>query len=149
MALNIVLAHVDIVVSDIDKSLAFYRDVLKFSVTEDVTFGGKESLILSNGECETIRIVLVSPSRFGAGIELISFGGLLYSEELVGPQRGGGSITFLVPDLALFRKELFDRGAIPVRGPFEVILPRFGRSEIIYYRDPDGHELEFVQKQEL
>jgi catechol 2,3-dioxygenase-like lactoylglutathione lyase family enzyme len=129
--LDMQFSHVVIAVSDMDRALAFYRDVLGMDVVFDQEL---------SGEPYTGRAVggLVA----GANIELLCLPG----------QRGdGGSadgyrpvglqvISFSVPDLdrshAVIEAAVGDRA----QQPFEVEGVR-----MFFVTDPDGTVIEFVQ----
>jgi catechol 2,3-dioxygenase-like lactoylglutathione lyase family enzyme len=60
--MNLKLSHSFIAVDDQDKALAFYRDVLGLSVTNDASFEGYRWLTVSPPSQPGVEIVLVPPA---------------------------------------------------------------------------------------
>ncbi|WP_036436189.1 VOC family protein [Mycobacterium sp. URHB0044] len=131
VGLDTQFSHVVIAVSDMDRALAFYRDVLGMDIVFDQEF---------TGDPFTGRAVggLVG----GASIEL------LYAPTQVSDERTGSSykpvgmqvLSFSVPDLdqayAALEAAVGDR----VQQPFDVEDVR-----MFFVTDPDGTVLEFVE----
>ena len=57
------VAHTGITCSDIDRSIAFYRDVLGFEVVNDVSFEGMRWLTVSPPSQPGVEIGLVGPAE--------------------------------------------------------------------------------------
>jgi len=116
------IGHVHLTVADLDRSLAFYRDLLGFSVTQ---WYGDSAVFLSAG-------------GYHHHIGLNTWAG----ENATPPPHGHtGLYHFAIlypsrPDLARTLKRLIDSG-YPLDGASD-----HGVSEAIYLRDPDGNGVE-------
>lgn len=138
------LIHADYYVSSMEKSLEFYVARLGFSVVRDAVIEGDLPRHVSKGAFEAMRLVLLSSSRGSAGVELVQFQGTESSPGFrVIPHQG--NVTFLVENVRDLIARLTTCGIKPENEIAEVMIPRVGRSEIVFFRDPDGHAIEFVQ----
>lgn len=116
------VGHIHLKVSDIDRALGFYRDILGFQVMQ---FYGKEAVFLSAGGYHH-HIGLNTWSSKGAGrADSRSVG--LYHTAFLYPTR---------KDLAIIVKRLLDL-KYPLVGASD-----HGVSEAIYLEDPDGNGVE-------
>lgn len=116
------VGHIHLKVSDIDRALGFYRDILGFQVMQ---FYGKEAVFLSAGGYHH-HIGLNTWSSKGAG-RADSRGVGLYHTAFLYPTR---------KDLAIIVKRLLDL-KYPLVGASD-----HGVSEAIYLEDPDGNGVE-------
>jgi catechol 2,3-dioxygenase len=119
------IGHVHLKVSDIDRSLAFYRDVLGFGVTQRL---GDEAAFLSAGGYHHHLGLNTWESRGGSAPPPGTTG--LYHVAIRYPDRA------TLGD-ALVR--LRDAG-IPITGATD-----HGVSEAVYLRDPDGNGIELYR----
>ena len=116
------IGHIHLKVSNIDKALNFYRDILGFEVTERM---GNQAVFLSAGGYHH-HIGLNTWHSEGTGKATRSGVGL-YHAAIVYPSR---------KDLARITKRLFEKG-YPLEGAAD-----HGVSEAIYLEDPDGNGIE-------
>ena len=116
------IGHVHLKVSNIDKALEFYRDLLGFEVTERI---GNSAVFLSAGGYHH-HIGLNTWHSEGASKATKSGVGLFHAAILY-PTR---------EDLAVVVKRLFEKG-YPLEGAAD-----HGVSEAIYLDDPDGNGIE-------
>ncbi len=151
------LLHVDLVVQAIERSLPFYVDALGFTVVEDSTVEGEVPRFLSDGRHDSVRLVFLQSTRFGAMVELLEFPG--EQGDTIGktaergddPLRPSGcgtglsSISFLVDDMGQVVTRLESRGVSPLTDPLRVDLPRLGTSSVVFVQDPDGNRIELVE----
>jgi catechol 2,3-dioxygenase-like lactoylglutathione lyase family enzyme len=131
IGLDTKFSHVVIAVSDMDRALAFYRDVLQMDVVFDQKLSG-----------EPFEGRAVGGVIGGASIELLRMPG----HRAEGDQAGGHKpvgvqvVSFSVPDLnsahAVIKEAVGDR----VQEPFEVEDVR-----MFFVTDPDGAVIEFVE----
>ena len=134
-------SHVCINVSDMDVSLAFYRDVLGLHVIFDVELAGEglEAVTGEGGARGRMVGCLVPGSR--VTIELLSFGhraaAARRGRAAAGP--GYSNIALTVGDLAAAWAALAARGARP-QPPAEV-----GGVRMFFVRDPDGTLIEIIE----
>ena len=116
------IGHVHLKVADLDRSLAFYRGVLGFELTQQF---GSQAAFLSAGGYHHHLGLNTWESRGGAAPPPGSTG--LYHVAIVYPSRA------LLAD-ALRRLQ---KAGVPIEGASD-----HGVSEAIYLRDPDGNGVE-------
>jgi catechol 2,3-dioxygenase len=116
------IGHVHLKVADLDRSLAFYRDVLGFELTQQF---GSQAAFLSAGGYHHHLGLNTWESRGGSAPPPGSTG--LYHVAIVYPTRA------LLAD-ALRRLQ---KAEVPIEGASD-----HGVSEAIYLRDPDGNGVE-------
>lgn len=119
------IGHVHLTVSDLDRALAFYRDVLGFAVTSRY---GADAVFLSAGGYHH-HIGLNTWAGRGAPRPAPRTTGLYH-------------FAILLPDrkaLAAVVKRVLDRG-VALEGASD-----HGVSEAIYLRDPDGNGIELYR----
>lgn len=119
------IGHVHLTVANLDRALAFYRDVLGFEVTAHY---GREAVFLSAGGYHH-HVALNTWAGEGAPAPAPGTTGLYH-------------FAILYPDrqaLAAAVKSVLDHG-IPLEGASD-----HGVSEAIYLRDPDGNGVELYR----
>jgi catechol 2,3-dioxygenase len=116
------IGHVHLKVSDLDRALAFYRDLLGFEL---ITMYGDQAAFISAGGYHH-HIGLNTWHSKGAGPAPLNTAGL-YHTAIVYPSRR---------DLAFIFKRLAD-AAYPLTGASD-----HGVSEALYLNDPDGNGVE-------
>src|SRR6058998_1088295 len=119
------IGHVHLTVSDLDRALAFYRDVLGFEVT---TRYGQEAVFLSAGGYHH-HIGLNTWAGKGARRPAPCTTGLYHFAVLFPDQRA----------LVAAVRRVVDAG-IPLEGATD-----HGVSEAVYLRDPDGNGVELYR----
>lgn len=138
------LIHTDFYVSSMEKSLEFYVTHLGFLIVRDTVIEGALPRYISNNAFDAMRLVLLSSAPGSAGVELVQFQGAALSRAFhVIPHQG--SVSFIVESLRDLIERLRGAGIESENGIVTVAIPRVGRSEIAFFRDPDGHSIEFVQ----
>lgn len=137
------IRHTGIVVSRMEKSLRFYRDLLGMEVWED--FEGSGPFIESLTQVPGARIWMIKlRSKEGGSIELLQY--LNCSQDVPPPVRscdvGCNHIALEVDSLdelyEKLRKEGIEFHAPPALSPS-------GRAKVAYCRDPEGVILELVE----
>jgi catechol 2,3-dioxygenase-like lactoylglutathione lyase family enzyme len=144
--------HVNIVVSDMPRMLAFYRDVLGFTVTKQVTISGDwigKTVGLTNVSAEVVYLDLPSGPR----IELLRF----LSPDAIrvpGVDRpnavGLRHMAFKVDDVDETMNKLRAAGVEFFSGvqtvPDSQVTYAGGvRKRLVYFRDPEGNILELCE----
>ncbi|MEL7202182.1 MAG: VOC family protein [Pseudomonadota bacterium] len=119
------VGHIHLKVSDLDRAIGFYRDVLGFSLTQRY---GVQAAFLSAGGYHH-HIGLNTWHSHGAG---------------PAPERAAGlyHAAFLFPDrasLGAALQRVLDHGT-PLDGAAD-----HGVSEAVYFRDPDGNGIELYR----
>ncbi len=141
--------HAGITVSDLDRSLGFYRDLLGLRLISDSTLAEPEVADLLGLESVHLRIVDLD-SGDGRILELIQYvqpEGRTIAYESSDP--ASTHLGFTVDDLGAVRKRLAEAGATIVsRRPITISDPGgdFDGATCLYVRDPDGAILELVQR---
>jgi catechol 2,3-dioxygenase-like lactoylglutathione lyase family enzyme len=141
--------HIGITVSDVDRALSFYRDVLGLRVIADGTVTEPEVAELLGLDSVQLRIADLD-SGDGRIVELIQYvqpkGRRIAYES---SDSATAHIAFTVDDLAAVRDRLTSAGATMVsRQPITINEPggAFDGAICFYVRDPDGVILELVQR---
>jgi catechol 2,3-dioxygenase-like lactoylglutathione lyase family enzyme len=137
-------SHVGISVSNLERSLAFYRDLLGMRVIQEVPFGGPsyDAIMGVNGTDGRIAVLRTQNLE----IELLEFRRPL--PRPADPDRrvfdqGLSHFAIHVADIAALRARLEAAG---VR--FHSALVYFPRcaTTAVYFRDPDGNLIEMIQE---
>ncbi|HZQ03047.1 MAG TPA: VOC family protein [Gaiellaceae bacterium] len=138
------LHHVGLTVSDLDRSLAFYRDVLELELLEVLDVSGPEigrSVGVAGAE---LRIAFLRLA--GLQLELLEY---TAPEQRVYERRnsdvGAAHVCFRVSDLDGAYRELSARGVGFVSEPFRIAEGRHAGRAIVYFRDPDEITLELLE----
>ena len=138
--------HTSFTVSDIDRSLAFFRDALGFEVTSK---GPRSpSLIQAITGVEGAEVLIAYVRGPGHSIELIEY---IKPEtrSSVRPQpcdTGFSHIAYDVDDIDAAIQAARDHSVEPI-GPVVAIDQGPNRgSRVAYLRDPDGITIEFIEK---
>jgi catechol 2,3-dioxygenase-like lactoylglutathione lyase family enzyme len=141
------LVHVDLTVADMERALAFYTESLGLLVVEDCVAECDAAFFLSAGTTRKMRMVfLMSPNTRSSMVELIQFlndGGQGALASLNG--RLDVTLAFRVDDVNAVLRAMAAVGQQPVSDVFELQLTQLGRARAVFYRDPDGHLIEFVE----
>ncbi|MEI8012401.1 MAG: VOC family protein [Candidatus Omnitrophota bacterium] len=137
------IRHVGLVVRDVDRVLAFYRDSLGFVVQKDQLEKGpfvEKILGLPGLEVRTIKMKALS----GALLELLWFQAYA-SPGIERPIYGGGfsHMALTVSDVDGLYRQLKARGIFFINDP-EVSAD--GKAKVAFCRDPEGNFLELVQE---
>ena len=140
------ISHIAICTRDMDKSLAFYRDILGMKVLFDGPTDPTEG-----GRTQNFEQVRKSRRRvslsFGTGqkptLTITSHAG----EEIAGQplkldQMGITHFSFTVPDTEVLLQELQAKG-VPLAGSREAFANAQGRVRSFYVHDPDGILIQF------
>jgi catechol 2,3-dioxygenase-like lactoylglutathione lyase family enzyme len=141
------LVHVDLTVADMERSVAFYTKSLGLLVLEDCVLETEAAFFLSAGTCRKMRMVFLTSGNASSMmvelIQLLDDGGQAASaassrcREVI--------LAFLVSDLGEVARAMAEHGQLPVSDVFEIQLTQLGRARVVFYRDPDGYLVEFVE----
>jgi glyoxylase I family protein len=131
-------SHVCVRVSDMDRSLAFYVDVLGFDVVFDVELSGA-SLEQVTGEAGA-HGRMVGGLLGGTTVELLEIGSEASAPaHRDGPALGYTNISLSVADLEAARDALEGEG----RGPGPIV--DIGGVRMFFLADPDGTPIEIIE----
>jgi catechol 2,3-dioxygenase-like lactoylglutathione lyase family enzyme len=141
--------HAGVTVSDMDRALGFYRDLLGLRVIADSNVAEPEVAELLGLDSVRLRIVDLD-SGDGRILELIQYvqpegRSIAYESS----DAASMHVAFTVDDLGGVRQRLAEAGATIVsRRPITISDPGgdFDGATCLYVRDPDGAILELVQR---
>lgn len=144
--------HINLVVSDLERSVRFYTEVLGFRKTADVVMEGDwiEAIIGLKG----VRglVAFVEPPGGGPRFELLQYvtpPGAVLPENSRANTQGLRHVAFRVDDIAAMAARLRAAGVTlfsePVRVPAGVVKFAAGDKTLLYFLDPDGVILELAE----
>ena len=144
------LDHVNIVVADMDRSVAFYRDVIGMEQAFETTLEGEWVETIIGLRDVKARCVFLKAPDGGTHLELLQFlspTGTTVDCNAVPNTIGVRHLAFRVRDLTAFATRLRDAGVEPVSPPVTVPFPvaDAGEKRLCYFRDPDGVLLEAAE----
>ena len=137
--------HTGLTVSNLDRSVAFFRDVLGFEVSEKVVVQGEFFEKLTGVEGCVIAVVYVSAP--GHTIELLQYEKPddRRLSDLRPCDTGFVHMSFAVTDIDAVVEAIKKGGFEPINPPLtQTKGPRTG-ARAVYTRDPDGIVFEFQQ----
>jgi catechol 2,3-dioxygenase-like lactoylglutathione lyase family enzyme len=140
---------VGMTVSNLDRSVAFFRDVLTFELIDQFEDAGRDTELLTGvfgARTRTARM------RLGTEVleltEFLAPRGRPFPADTRGNDQWFQHIALIVSDMDAAYQRLRDRGvAHASTGPQRLPdwNPNAGGIEAFYFRDPDGHFLEVLQ----
>lgn len=142
--------HIGITVSNMEKSIHFYKDILGLTFKGEAMMEGKETDLLFNMKGVKVKIAYLNGSDniIAPPIELLQF----INEEAKKdtPQLNKISISeicFRVENIDEMYKHLIKNNVECLSEPqyFNFENYGFGKSKALYFRDPDGIILELIE----
>ncbi len=138
--------HTGFTVEDIERSIAFYRDVLGMTLVRRQTGTAPYLATITGFEGVRLEIALLQPADGGSLLELLQ-----YVTHPAAPtdratnRPGNGHLCFKVTDLRAACAELTRRGVRLVSEPAEITAGTHRGGWAVYLRDPDGFTIELYQ----
>ena len=141
------VSHIAVCVRDLDRSLAFYRDILgmrvDFDEVQDTTTGGLPSVYKNARKTRRTVHVRYGPGQTAPSLVLTSHPG----EDSDGTpikldQVGISHLSFTVSDVKALAEVLVSKG-VEMAAPLEAFTAPDGRVSSIFVFDPDGILLQF------
>lgn len=142
------VTHIGLTVSDIDKSVAFYKDILKLDYVGEMKMQGEETDRLFNDKNLEVRVAYLKAKEGMTQIELIQFVNKEIREDKADLFKTSISeICFEVDDIDMWYDYLTEHGVECLSKPqaFDSREYGFGISKAIYFKDPDGIILELME----
>ena len=142
--------HVGLTVSDLDRSIAFYRDILGLEFQGEIFMAGEETDRLFRMKDTKARVAYLNGSKAieAPPIELIQFvdnkvkkvKGNLFTTSI-------SEVCFYTDDIERVYNSLIENHVECLSEPqyFDFRANGFGESRAFYFRDPDGIILEMMQ----
>jgi len=146
MMLNL-LHHSTIVVSDLEGSLRFYRDILGLKIVVDQEMQGHEINKILGMDDVRLRVVLLQIGEQETGlIGLLCFNGQK-KQQMIGqpPEPFHHALVLTTDDIDGVYNRLRDAGENPISEPVTVAIGGVGSVKIFTCRDPNGVLVEFDQ----
>jgi catechol 2,3-dioxygenase-like lactoylglutathione lyase family enzyme len=139
--------HSGFVVKDLDKMVAFYRDVLGLKVVMEADRSDPETNLHLGIPDARRMLVFVGKEAGHHQLELVLY---LYPEDgedghTTPNALGSTHVAFNVEGMQQMYEEMKDRGLNFVTPPIVRDTP-FGRSAICFAQDPEGNWLEFLER---
>lgn len=136
---DVSFCHLVVGVTDMDRSLAFYRDVLGMEVVFETLISGEPfDAVLHATRKQEGRVV--GGLLGGLMIELISLGVAPPDHKPRRAITGIHNLSLSVPDLDDAHRRITAAGYTPDQEPFEI-----GGVRMFFVKDPDGTPVEFIE----
>ena len=133
-------SHICVRVSDLGRSLAFYRDGLGLRVIFDVSLDGPGLDAVTAGEGTRGRMVGCLVPGSGVTVELLQLPAPTEPRPRSRQATGYTNISLAVSDLDQAYRALEARGLRPLQRPVEV-----GGVRMFFVADPDGTPIELIE----
>jgi catechol 2,3-dioxygenase-like lactoylglutathione lyase family enzyme len=138
--------HTGFTVSDIDRSVAFYRDVLGLRLVRRQAGTASYLATVTGFEGVRLEIALLQPAAGGSMLELLQY----VSHPAPPTDRatnrpGNGHLCFEIDDVRVACAELRRRGVTLISEPAEITAGAHAGGMAVYLRDPDGFTVELYQ----
>ncbi len=144
------ILHVGVTVTDLDRSIRFYRDTLGLAFQGELTMEGEatEKLFGKPGCRARVAYLNGSDQLQVPPVELIQF-----TSETAASKKSDlfstsiSEICFLTDDLWREYRRLLELGVEFLSEPqdFDFTADGFGKSRAVYFKDPDGIILELME----
>lgn len=137
---DVSFCHLVVGVTDMDRALAFYRDLIGMEVVFETLMSGEPFDAVLHAKRKQEGIV-VGGLLGGLMVELLSLGPRPAAEQ---PTRrsitGIHNVSLSVPDLDETHRRISAAGYIPEQDPFDI-----GGVRMFFVKDPDGTPVEFIE----
>lgn len=142
------LHHTAICVSDIERSLAFYRDLLGLKVLRQVELSDQRLDQVVGLPGARLKVAILQVGNSQERLELMQYlspQGRPLPAELRQCDVGVTHVCFTVTDIERLSQDLVDRG-VRFNSPVQTMDPtEVGTAKIVYLHDPDGITLELLE----
>lgn len=136
---DVSFCHLVVGVTDMDRALAFYRDVLGMEVVFETLISGEpfDAALHSNRKQEG-RVI--GGLLGGLMVELLSIGANPPEQKQRRGITGIHNVSLSVTDLDDTHRRVIAAGYTPDQAPFEI-----GGVRMFFVKDPDGTPVEFIE----
>jgi catechol 2,3-dioxygenase-like lactoylglutathione lyase family enzyme len=140
--------HAGLTVSDIERSIAFYRDVLGLELAWRQESDTPYIAQLTGLPGTHLKVAYLKPAGAdGPFIELLQYLAPAGTAVDTTPNNPGTAhVCFFVEDLQASYRDLSERGVRFVSEPIQIAAGVHKGSSTVYAKDPDGITLEFFQR---
>lgn len=136
---DVSFCHLVVGVTDMDRALAFYRDVLGMDIVFETLISGEPfDAALHSSRKQEGRVV--GGLLGGLMVELLSIGTNPPEQKQRRGITGIHNVSLSVTDLDDTYRRIIDAGYTPDQAPFEIAGVR-----MFFVKDPDGTPVEFIQ----
>ncbi len=139
--------HVGLTVTDLDRSIKFYTEILECSiVVQQEKEGGYLAAIVGYPDAH-VKMAHLQPPGSTQRIELFEYCTPKSAPRDLEPRNvGNAHVCFVVNDLAALYERLVEHGVSTLSPPIEVDTGVNKGGAALYLRDPDGITLEIFQR---
>jgi glyoxylase I family protein len=144
--------HINIVVSNLEKSVRFYTEILGFRIIRDAHLKGEwiERIVgLKRVEAKVVYVVANGGEPRIELLQYVSPKGELIKDNSHPNTLGLRHVAFQVDDIhTLYKKLILNNVTVfgePVKVPSDVIKHDAGQKTLLYFLDPDGVVLELAE----
>lgn len=144
------VVHIGITVSDMKRSLDFYKNILGLRYEGEMIMEGEETDKLFDRKNSKVKVAYLNGSSelYSPPIELLEF--LNHGAEIDSASLHKTSISevcFHVDDIEKTYSRLKKKGVEFISKPqhFDFTPQGFGKSKAVYFKDPDGIILELLE----
>ena len=136
--------HACILISDLNKSLKFYRDILGFKVSKVTTLKGKyPEAVLGIKGIRITYVKLYAPNQAKKTAPILELHYWKNPKKI--PKKTYNHISFTVEDIDYEYQRLRNQGVKFISHP---IKPPYRSSKLCFAYDPDGNLIEFIEGSE-
>ena len=145
------VAHIGFTVSNLERTVAFYQDVLQMVCVGHLEMAGKETEALFAQPGTKIKVAYMKRSADAAdpAVELIEFISPAIEKRPCSLFRTSISeLCFQVENIDAFYQRLLDNNVEVLSSPqfYDATAYDMGKSRTIYFKDPDGIILEATEE---
>jgi catechol 2,3-dioxygenase-like lactoylglutathione lyase family enzyme len=141
-----IVYHTGFTVSDIERSIVFYRDVLGLKLVKRQTGTAPYLATVTGFEGVRLETALLQPAEGGSMLELLQYVSHPASATDRATNRPGNAhLCFRIDDLRSACAELKRRGVTLISEPTEITAGAHAGGWAVYLRDPDGFTVELYQ----
>jgi catechol 2,3-dioxygenase-like lactoylglutathione lyase family enzyme len=140
--------HASVTVSDMERSLRFYRDALGLEVASLGVTGGPQAEEIWNMPVEDVKVCFLKVPGSDAMVELFEFEEVERHGASARPcDYGAGHFCLFVDDADAAYTRLHEAGLrARGKGPIEIKHGPHAGAKAVYVKDPDGYHVELYQR---